>query len=230
MITTVVFDLDDTLYPEVDYCKSGFSAAAEFAATLPRPAGAITPAEISDCLWTLFSAGNHTTTFNQALQTLGIDCDEKVIRQLVTVYRNHTPAIELPETSKKVLDELKQNYALAMLTDGFLPAQKLKVQALGIEYYFQYIVYTEELGREFWKPSPVGFQKILEELNVAPQNCVYIADNPQKDFIAPNSLGFTTIQLLTEHRVHTAPAEGKNAAAGHKINDITQLPRLLQTF
>jgi FMN phosphatase YigB (HAD superfamily) len=30
MITTVIFDLDDTLYDEIDYCKSGFMAVAEF--------------------------------------------------------------------------------------------------------------------------------------------------------------------------------------------------------
>jgi len=30
MITTIVFDLDDTLYDEIDYCKSGFASVAEF--------------------------------------------------------------------------------------------------------------------------------------------------------------------------------------------------------
>ena len=41
MITTVVFDLDDTLYDEVEYCRSGFEAVAEFLANLPvrRPPG-----------------------------------------------------------------------------------------------------------------------------------------------------------------------------------------------
>ncbi len=30
MINTVIFDLDDTLYDEIDYCKSGFAAVADF--------------------------------------------------------------------------------------------------------------------------------------------------------------------------------------------------------
>jgi len=32
MITTVIFDLDDTLYDEIDYCRSGFASVAEFLA------------------------------------------------------------------------------------------------------------------------------------------------------------------------------------------------------
>jgi FMN phosphatase YigB (HAD superfamily) len=44
MIKTVVFDLDDTLYDELDYCKSGFMAIAESVADLPDalPAGSNT--------------------------------------------------------------------------------------------------------------------------------------------------------------------------------------------
>ena len=29
MIKAVVFDLDDTLYDEIDYCRSGFAAVAD---------------------------------------------------------------------------------------------------------------------------------------------------------------------------------------------------------
>ena len=36
MITTVVFDLDDTLYDEIEYIKSGFTAVAEFLAEPPE--------------------------------------------------------------------------------------------------------------------------------------------------------------------------------------------------
>lgn len=34
MLTTVVFDLDDTVYDEIDFCRSGFHAAAEPIAVL----------------------------------------------------------------------------------------------------------------------------------------------------------------------------------------------------
>jgi len=163
MVETVILDLDDTLYDEIDYCKSGFAAVADHLATLPQ-----VPASdhIFDTFWRQFSAGNRTKTFNAALDELAIDYDDRLIRD-------------------------------------FLPAQKLKARTLKIEEYFKTILYTEELGRECWKPSPAGFEKILQTLNAAPQSATYVADNQLKDFIAPNTLGMTTIQLIRPNRIHT---------------------------
>jgi len=226
MITTVVFDLDDTLYDEIEYCKSGFAAVAEF---LANPA--IAPVEtkcISEVLWEQFNAGNHTKTFNAALDELEISYDEKLILELIEVYRRHKPKITLPPDSREVLCELSSKYTLALLTDGFLPGQQLKVQALGIEQYFKSIVYTEQLCREFWKPSPVGFEKILQTFEARPENTVYIADNEKKDFIAPNKLGFATIQILRPARLHTSVCGQTGAAAQHIIRQISQLSALLE--
>ena len=224
MITTVVFDLDDTLYDEIEYCKSGFTAVAEFLAELPETL----PAErIFGALWEQFTAGNRTNTFNAALDQLDISYDDKRIEQLVNVYRSHIPRIKLPEDSRDVLCELRAKYTLALLTDGFLPAQQLKVQSLGIEKYFKCIVYTEQLGREFWKPSPAGFEKIIQILNAKPENMVYIADNEKKDFIAPNKLGFFTVQLIRHARLHTSVSTESVAKARFVIHKISQLPALL---
>jgi len=232
MITTVVFDLDDTLYDEIEYCKSGFAAVAEF---LANPATASASAEtsaetrrISAALWEQFTAGNRTKTFNAALDELYMDYDDKLTGELIEVYRNHNPKITLPQDSRDVLCELSTKYTLALLTDGFLPGQKLKVRALGIEKYFKLIVYTEQLGREFWKPSPAGFEKIMQTLRTKPENTAYIADNEKKDFIAPNKLGFLTIQIKRPARIHRTVSVEPEAAAQHTIGEISQLSGLLE--
>ena len=234
MITTVVFDLDDTLYDEIEYCKSGFAAVAEF---LANPATASASAEtsaetrrISAVLWEQFTTGNRTKTFNTALEKLSMDYDDKLISELIEVYRNHNPKITLPQDSRDVLYELSTKYTLALLTDGFLPGQELKVRALGIEKYFKSIVYTEQLGREFWKPSPAGFEKIMQTLKVKPENMAYVADNEKKDFIAPNKLGFSTIQIIRPARIHTVSSAQADAAAQHIIRQISQLPGLLEAL
>ncbi|MHC4394972.1 MAG: HAD family hydrolase [Planctomycetota bacterium] len=228
MITTIVFDLDDTLYDEVDYCRSGFVAVAEFLADLPETPSA---ERIFEVFWQQFTAGNRTKTFNTALEQLSITAaDNNLIGDLIEVYRGHFPKIVLPDDSRDVLDQLSGKYKLAMLTDGFLPAQKLKVQALGIEKYFECIIYTEALGREFWKPSPTGFQKLMEILNEQPENIVYLADNEKKDFIAPNKLGFLTVQLIRPARIHTESGTKSDATARYVIHKISRLPALLGKF
>lgn len=225
MITTIVFDLDDTLYDEIDYCRSGFKTVAD---SLSNLVDVLSPEEIFDSLWQQFTAGNHTKTFNAALDDLGVNYDEKIIQKMIEAYRSHPPEISLPADSEKVLRQLSGKYTLALLTDGFLPAQQLKVQVLKIENYFKCIIYTEQLGRQFWKPSPAGFEKLMQVLNAKPQNMVYIADNQEKDFIAPNKLGFLTVQITRSARIHTSTSDAPNASAKHVISEITQLPALLE--
>jgi putative hydrolase of the HAD superfamily len=217
--------MDDTLYDEIDYCKSGFNAVADSLSKHPNTPNA---EKIFESLWNQFTSGNRTRTFNAALDELKIPCNDEMIKSLIELYRNHKPNLILPAESKNVLEKLSGKYKLAMLTDGFMPAQQLKVSALGIEDYFQQIVYTEELGRQFWKPSPVGFEKLIEDLNEKPQNMAYIADNQAKDFIAPNQLGMATIRIIRTNRIHPESAPGQNAAAGSTIDQIDKLAQMLE--
>jgi putative hydrolase of the HAD superfamily len=223
MITTVVFDLDDTLYDEIEYCRSGFASVAEYLAELLK----VSARDVIEAMWKQFEAGNRKKTFNRALDELGISYDDGLIQELIKVYRNHVPKIALPDDSRGVLADLSDKYTLALLTDGFLPAQQLKVQALGIEKYFKCIIYTEQLGRNCWKPSLVGFEKLLRTLNVNAETAVYIADNEGKDFIGPNQLGILTIQIIRPARIHTESSQQSGAAAQYIIHEIGRLPALL---
>ncbi|UCD48983.1 MAG: HAD family hydrolase [Phycisphaerales bacterium] len=227
MITTVIFDLDDTLYDEIDYCRSGFHAVSR---VLARLSNLSCTADAFACLWKQFTAGNHTATFNAALDELGLACDDALIAQLVEVYRSHRPELTLPSESRLALDTLKKSYRLALLTDGYLPAQRLKVLALGLESDFEAIVYTEELGRTCWKPSPVGFETLIKQLNVTPETMAYVADNETKDFVAPNALGMLTIQLRRPARLHTGAAPRQGAAPRLRLDKIAELPTLLDRY
>lgn len=224
MITTVIFDLDDTLYDEIDFCRSGFLAAAKHVTTL---SDAYSADEVFAAMWQSFITGDCGSTFNVALAALGISYDDNMIGKLVEIYRTHLPTLTLPPESRTTLDSLHGSYTLGLLTDGFLPTQRLKVQALGIEHYFKAIMYTEELGRQFWKPSPRGFELLLERLQAQAQETVYVADNATKDFIAPNRLGLLTIQLLRPSGLYRQPSPLPQAAPKLKIGAIGDLAGIL---
>ncbi len=231
MLKCIVFDMDDTLYDEIEYCKSGFRAVAEAIGDLvtsqqPPPEAE----EFYNVLWSQFAAGNHKTTFNAVLEQFAIAYDDNLIAKLVETYRQHYPSITLPAESENVLKDLQTDYKLALLTDGYLPAQRLKAQALGIEKYFKCIIYTEELGREFWKPSPTGFEKITNELKVEGKDCAYISDNAAKDFIAPNKLGFETVQIIRKNAIHREPPLDEFAKPDLVIKSLDKLPALLKTL
>lgn len=227
MLNTVLFDLDDTLYDEVDYCRSGFKAVAHF---LDDTLGRGQSTALFETLWRVFESGNRTTTFNEALAALELEADASLIRSLIRVYRNHKPNLRLPRDSRRILRELRSTYRLGLLTDGYLPAQKLKVRALKLQDCFEHILYTEHLGRAAWKPSPLGFERLLAEMNIPPHQAVYVGDNAAKDFLAPNRLGMVSVQIHRPLGLHTAPPEHDRGAARYRLTGLDDLPGLLQSL
>jgi putative hydrolase of the HAD superfamily len=224
MIQCVAFDMDDTLYDEVDYYQSGLAAAAAVMAEDHN----LDEKDAFNTIWGIFTGGNHKTAFNETLDKLSIPYDSEYIGKLVHVLRCHSPQIALPADSRTVLETLKHKYRLALITDGFLPAQKLKAHALEIEPYFDCMLFTEEWGREFWKPSPAAFEIMFDKMNLTPAQCVYVGDNPTKDFIAPNQLGMKTIRITRQHHLHTFPPPDAFAGAQYQIESIIELPTLLE--
>ena len=57
------------------------------------------------------------------------------------------------------------------------------------------IVYTDGFGAEFWKPHPFSFEFVASTWNIPHEKLTYLADNPLKDFVGPNRLGWQTIRL-----------------------------------
>ncbi len=158
-VQAIIFDLDDTLYPEVKYVRSGFQAVAGYLAQIAKGAN---EQQIFDILWKHFQAGDRTRVFNAVLAELGTSLKpaSPKIEDLVTFYREHRPNIQLDPATRQLLENLQKRYPLGLLTDGYLPAQKYKVEALAIRDNFDHIIYTEALGREHWKTSPRGFEKM----------------------------------------------------------------------
>ena len=197
-IKAVVFDLDDTLYPERQYVRSGYRAAAERLRKLTPKDG-----PFEDWLWGRFLSGRTRDAFDELNEhfKLGLSADK--IAELVSVYREHSPEIRPYEGTAGLLGLLHAGYRLGLLSDGFLPAQRLKLQALKIGRFFDAVVFTEEIGRNAWKPSSAGFEAMQKEFGVPHEACAYVGDNPAKDFLAPNQLGWLTIQMVRPGQVHS---------------------------
>ena len=220
-IAALVFDLDDTLYPELSYVRSGFHAIADKLAQPDRRAD-----DIFEMLWQAFEQGPRDRVFNHVLQQLGGGDDDDAVAALVQLYRTHRPALQLAPAVKDMLLRLRRGYKLGLLSDGYLPAQRLKIQALNLEPLFDHIICTEELGREFWKPSLRPFELMARQLNCPPQSCVYIADNPAKDFIGPNRLHWQSVHLKCPTGVHDAPTPA-GGQPQFVIADLADLQTLL---
>jgi putative hydrolase of the HAD superfamily len=187
-LQAIVFDLDDTLYSERDYVLSGFAAVANWASVnlgIERDRGYNT-------LFDLYTTGVRNNTFNQWLVLHQIE-NPAIVTKLLDVYREHLPIISPFGESIDLLTKLTKSYKIGLVSDGYLQVQQRKWAALGLNNFFDAVVFSDSLGRENWKPSTAPFKLVLERLNIVPEFSVYIGDNPRKDFFGARQLGMSTI-------------------------------------
>lgn len=221
-IRTVVFDLDDTLYPEREYVRSGYRAVEAF---LRARRGVELP--LADWLWGRFCSGRTSGAFDAMNEHFRLGLTREDLLDLVDEYRGHAPSIQPYPDVPGLLDQLGARYRLGLLSDGYLPAQRLKLEALGLGSRFEAIVFTEEIGRDAWKPSPTGFERIREMLDVPHDACAYVSDNPAKDFLAPNALGWLTVQFHRPQQVHAHKPPPPGGAPKAAVETAEQLMREL---
>ena len=194
----IIFDLDDTLYAERDYVRSGFRAVAGWAEQTFGIAQQEVAAEL--CQLADSHPGN---TFDQWLSNHQLPFDAATITEMVTIYRDHIPLISSFPAVPKLLGQLgKQGYAIGLVSDGFLSVQQAKFAALEIGSHFQAVVFSDALGRENWKPATAPFEWVLQQLQVEARAAVYVGDNPTKDFIGPRKLGMKSVRLRTNEGVY----------------------------
>ncbi len=171
-----VFDLDDTLYSERDFEKSGIKFVYDYLK--------IDTIDLDSIL---------TNRTNWIEQIVSQASNNFTTESILKLYRNHTPEIELYTDAKIFLQKLISLRAeMSLITDGRSMTQRSKLKALGIENIFNKIIISDEVKSE--KPSELNYKMVMS--NVSSKEYVYIADNTQKDFITPNKLGWTTICLL----------------------------------
>jgi len=193
-IENVVLDVDDTLYLERDYVRSGFLAVGH----------AIGMKTFGELCWSYFEAGIRGNTFDLAREALNHDPRIWPTPKLVTCYREHSPNISLCEDAAQFLRHCQ--HPMAIITDGPLASQRAKVTALGLDKRIRPVIYTAEHACP--KPSPQAY--IMAAGTSSPQRCAYIADNPAKDFLAPHAMGWKTIRIRRSLGLHTAIPSGSD--------------------
>ena len=215
----IVFDMDDTLYPEIDYVRSGFSAVADHLAAR----GAGPAAELFERMWRVFETGDRHRVFDAVLEELGLR-GRIDVADLVARYRLHLPAIRLRSEAVEALASLRRaGMSLAVVTDGPAEQQRRKADALGLAGYVDTIVFTDCLPPGCAKPSPEAFRRLMDIFGMPGPRCMYVADNPRKDFVGPRQLGWFTLQFVDAggvYRREVPPPGGEPHACIRDLREV----------
>lgn len=173
----ILFDLDDTLFPEIDYVHSAYRAiAARWGVEL---------------LPLMLAAPSVAEAFELVTATR----PDVTITEVIGLYRTHWPGIHLPWQSLYTLAMLRNTgESLGIITDGRSVTQRHKIEALGLDRFVkpEHIIISEEIGGG--KTTPLPFESISGRCS--DEKFTYIGDNPAKDFTYPASMGWRTVCLL----------------------------------
>ncbi len=173
----VVFDLDDTLYNEIDFVKSGFKEVASY----------LHNNSYYDFMINTFYKEGSGKIFDKLISKYSLKIS---VQKLIEIYRFHTPAIKIDSVTKDILSFTK-NFPTALITDGHYIVQKNKFNVLDIGQYFQFVLFTDFFHTNKKEEKP--FLMVMDYFDKE-KDFVYIGDNPQKDFLTCKSLGWKTVR------------------------------------
>ena len=175
VIKGVIFDLDDTLYSEKEYVRSGYKAVSAYLG-----------GGYEEKLWQYFETGK--PAIDELLKELGREAEKETV---LSVYRMHKPEICLYKGVREMLDTLKRRgIRVGIITDGRPEGQRNKLEALGLYGLAEDILVTDELGGpQFRKPCDIAFRILQHRWKLPMDQLIYVGDNAAKDFMAPRQLG-----------------------------------------
>lgn len=198
--THFIFDLDDTLYPEIRFLQSGYRAIAK------RLAPAIN-ADVYEAMWQMYT--RRENVFEQITHQYRELIPDVTVQSLLQLYREHMPDIALsPATDAFIKQITGLAIPTGLITDGRSITQRNKLKALGIEQFFTDIIISEEFGSE--KPDERNY--LYYEKKYPGREFYFFGDNTTKDFIVPARLGWRTICLKdTGYHIHKQVLDCKPA-------------------
>lgn len=199
--STVIFDLDHTLYSYDDAHKVAIKEALFF---LKEKSGCSEEKILETFnsarkkthvdLACTASSHNRLLYFQKTLEELDINAMEHTLKCYEVYWTTFLDNMILFKDVLSVLEKLKsQGRKICILTDLTAHIQFRKINKLGLANYVDYMVTSEEAGKE--KPHSLMFYKALDKLQSTKEQSVMIGDNWEKDILGAYSFGMHGIWL-----------------------------------
>jgi len=220
MIKAVLFDLDNTL---IDFMRMKKEASRAAAYAMVEAGLQMDKEDLAEKL------------FNYYLR-YGIESNDAFMKYLMKEFRKIDYCVLAAAVNAylkekylhldpypgvvEILDKLrKRNLKLAVVSDGLRLKAWMRLNAAGIDHYFDTVIAFEDTGKR--KPAPEPFLMACERLDVKPQECLMVGDWPERDIKGAKALGMKTCLVKYGQVI------GKEEGADHEIRNYTEFLTIL---
>ena len=217
----IAFDLDDTLYDEIDFVNNGFDSVASY---LKKKYG-VNKKNTLTFLNKNFLVDRKKKNINLLLSSLNLKVSKNEFKFIINLYRYNKKKNKIKKAEFNLLRKLSTKRPIYLVTDGNPKVQQLKVKKLNIKKYFKNIYYTSLFGKKAHKPSLKVFSHIIKKEKQKFKNLIYVADNPFKDFKNLNKVKATTIRIL---RGYYCKTKLNKKVSNFNIKKLTDLLNVLK--
>lgn len=169
--------------------------------------------------WRSFERGETTvqelrvSRFNKTIEDLAID-DRMEAEDLNQLYTDTLVWLKnLMPNAKLILDYLRPNYRLGIITNGFKEGQNKKMISSKIFHYFSTVITSDGAGVS--KPHPKIYRDAIEKSGFKADEVAYVGDDYKVDTLAANKEGITGILFDPKNNVEDSKII--------KISDLTDL-------
>jgi putative hydrolase of the HAD superfamily len=190
VIRAVLFDLDDTLYPQSAWLAGAWTAVAARGDMFGFP-----EAELLAALHGVAALGtDRGRIIDRALERCGHP--RAAVAPLLEAFREHAPrSLDCYPGVVDELSALSKVVPIGIVTDGDPVIQRAKVRALNLAV--DVVVYSDEEGRSRRKPDPLPFRSALDALAVDAHDAVFVGDRPDKDVAGAIAAGLRAVRVRT---------------------------------
>lgn len=199
----VIFDTDNTLYDYIPAHEKALDAACSKARKLLgidhkmfHEYYQLARMEVKNRLKGTASSHSRQLYFQRLIEIAGFKT--QIIQTLdltQTYWRTFLSNSHLFPGAKEFLVELHRvGISTAIITDLTVQIQFRKIVYFGLDSYFDYVVTSEEAGRD--KPDGEPFKIALDKLKVDPERVWMIGDNPINDIQGARNFKMKTLQKV----------------------------------